>query len=289
MYLTSFYDPATSALTFGGVTAEGLIPIQRAVDRHHWLYDRNLGQVVAHPSGIQEALEALSGVSPSLDPDQVRYAPVIPHPPKVVCIGQNYWDHCREQKVNPPDRPILFAKLPNAYNAHREVIPVPPGCTQLDYEAELGVVIGRTAHRVTPESALDYVAGYTPVNDVSARDFQFGDRQWLRGKSQNGFAPMGPVLVPAEAVLDPQKLAIRCWVNDQLVQDSHTGEMIFDVRTLIAFISQGITLEPGDVVFTGTPHGVGIFRNPPLLLQPGDLVSVQIADWPRLENRIGPS
>ncbi|MBX5468136.1 MAG: fumarylacetoacetate hydrolase family protein [Firmicutes bacterium] len=287
--IATIYDPTTGELTLARWREGRVWPIRNAVKEEHWLYRADLGTVLARPEGLRAAMEALEGVGePALDPEAVRFAPLIPRAGKVVCIGQNYWDHCREQNVKPPDRPILFAKLPNAYNAHRGPVPVPPGCQQLDYEAELAVVIGKTADRVSEAEALGCVAGYSLANDFTARDFQFGDRQWLRGKSQNGFGPVGPVLVTRDEVPDPQNLAIRCWVNGQLVQDSNTREMIFSVAQIIAFVSQGIRLEPGDILLTGTPHGVGIFRHPPLLLHPGDTVRVGIADWPELVNVVAP-
>jgi 2-keto-4-pentenoate hydratase/2-oxohepta-3-ene-1,7-dioic acid hydratase in catechol pathway len=165
-------------------------------------------------------------------------------------------------------------------------VQIPPITTQVDYEAELGVVIGRTARAVSVQEALDYVLGYTCLNDVSARELQSGDGQWVRGKSLDTFCPLGPWIVTTDEIPDPQNLAIRCRLNGQIVQDPSTRHMIFSVAELVSFISQGITLEPGDVLATGTPPGVGIVRRPPLLLKPGDVVRVEIDGIGALENPV---
>jgi 2-keto-4-pentenoate hydratase/2-oxohepta-3-ene-1,7-dioic acid hydratase in catechol pathway len=163
----------------------------------------------------------------------------------------------------------------------------PPHITQqVDYEAELAIVIGRKGRNIPLDETANYIAGYTIVNDVSARDVQFADGQWVRGKSFDTFCPMGPYLVTADEVADPQQLKIRCWVNGELRQDSNTAEMIFKIRELITFISQTCTLMPGDIISTGTPHGVGVFRDPPVFLQPGDVVEIEIEKLGRLRNNV---
>jgi 2-keto-4-pentenoate hydratase/2-oxohepta-3-ene-1,7-dioic acid hydratase in catechol pathway len=158
----------------------------------------------------------------------------------------------------------------------------------VDYEGELAAVIGKQARDLREEEALEAVFGYTIANDISARDLQFGDGQWLRGKALDTFLPLGPMVVTKEEVPNPQNLPIRTWVNGRLLQDSHTGEMIFPVSKLLAFISQAFTLEPGDLILTGTPHGVGYFRDPQVFLQPGDVVEVAIGDLGLLRNPVGP-
>jgi 2-keto-4-pentenoate hydratase/2-oxohepta-3-ene-1,7-dioic acid hydratase in catechol pathway len=206
----------------------------------------------------------------------------------VVAVGQNDLDHIREQGVDAPAMPVLFAKFPTSVIGDGEEIRWTAGITdQVDYEAELAVIMGRRATRVTEADALGYVFGYTGANDVSARDLQFGDGQWTRGKGLDRFLPLGPVVVEAADVGDPQAVSIRCWVNDELVQDATTGEMVFSVAEIIAFVSEAITLEPGDVILTGTPRGVGYFRDPQLFLSPGDLVEVQVGDCGRLINPVG--
>src|SRR5918998_2834332 len=197
----------------------------------------------------------------------------IPRPGKIVCVGLNYRDHAAEGGMDLPQAPLLFAKWPNTLIGHGDPIVLPPETEQVDYEAELGVVIGRKARRVSEREALDHVEGYICLNDVSARDMQFADGQWTRGKSPDTFCPVGPRLVPREEIDDPQALAIRCIVNGEALQDSTTSQMIFSVAEIIAYASQTITLEAGDLIATGTPAGVGVFRDPKVLLADGDEVS----------------
>jgi 2-keto-4-pentenoate hydratase/2-oxohepta-3-ene-1,7-dioic acid hydratase in catechol pathway len=219
--------------------------------------------------------------------DQVKLEAPVPNPGKIACIGLNYADHCREQDVPLPERPLLFAKFPSAVIAPGEDINWPAGASsQVDYEAELAVVIGRTASRVRRENALAHIAGYTIVNDVSARDVQFADGQWIRGKSFDTFCPMGPYMLTADEIEDPQNLTIKCEVNGKSLQDSNTFEMIFPVAEIIAFISRTSTLNPGDVICTGTPAGVGVFRDPKVFLNPGDVVSIEIEKLGQLKNQV---
>jgi 2-keto-4-pentenoate hydratase/2-oxohepta-3-ene-1,7-dioic acid hydratase in catechol pathway len=180
----------------------------------------------------------------------------------------------------------MFAKLTSCVTGPGDPIVLPPDTKEVDYEAELAVVIGRRCSGVPVSEALDYVAGFTCLNDVTARDFQRGDGQWVRAKSQDTFGPLGPYLVTTEDIPDPQMLPIRCLVNGTVLQDSNTDKMIFGVRELIAFISRGITLEPGDVISTGTPHGVGFARKPPIFLKPNDEVSVEIGGIGKLSNPV---
>jgi len=210
----------------------------------------------------------------------------IPRPGKIVCVGLNYRDHAAEGGQDLPKAPLLFAKWPNTLIGDGDPVVLPPESTQVDYEAELGVVIGAKAKRVSERDALDHVAGYICVNDVSARDLQFADGQWTRGKSPDTFCPVGPRLVPREEIADPQALAIRCLVNGKALQDSSTAQMIFSVAEIIAYTSQIITLEPGDLIATGTPAGVGVFRDPKVLLQDGDEVAVEIEGLGTLTNPI---
>jgi 2,4-didehydro-3-deoxy-L-rhamnonate hydrolase len=207
-------------------------------------------------------------------------------PRNVICIGLNYKDHAMEGGVSLPEKPVIFAKLNGCIIGPNAPIVIPPETTQVDYEAELAVIIGKRCRGVSQAQALDYVAGYTCLNDVSARDFQFGDNQWVRAKSQDTFGPMGPYLVTSDDIPDPQTLPIRCVVNGKVLQESNTEKMIFSVRYLIEFISRGVTLEPGDVITTGTPHGVGFARKPPVFLNPGDEVVVEIDGIGRLVNPV---
>jgi 2,4-didehydro-3-deoxy-L-rhamnonate hydrolase len=200
---------------------------------------------------------------------------VIEPPQKIVCVGLNYRDHAEEQGTALPERPLLFAKWPNTLIGDGDAIRIPGIATKVDYEAELGVVIGRTTRRIGVDVALESVLGYVVANDVSARDLQFADGQWVRGKSLDTFLPVGE-LVPAADVPDPQALAIRAVLNGQTMQDSNTGNMIFGVAEIVSFVSQAITLEPGDLIITGTPAGVGAFRDPPVWLRPGDEITIEI-------------
>jgi 2-keto-4-pentenoate hydratase/2-oxohepta-3-ene-1,7-dioic acid hydratase in catechol pathway len=200
----------------------------------------------------------------------------IDRPSKIVCVGLNYRDHAEEQGTELPSAPLLFAKWPNALIGPGEPIVIPHVSKQVDYEAELGVVIGERVRGVSQENALDTVRGYLCLNDVSARDLQFSDGQWTRGKSPDTFCPIGPELVAAADVPDPQALGIRCLLNGEVMQDSTTANMIFTVAEIIAYASQTMTLEPGDLIATGTPAGVGVFRDPPVLMKDGDEVTIEI-------------
>jgi 2-keto-4-pentenoate hydratase/2-oxohepta-3-ene-1,7-dioic acid hydratase in catechol pathway len=207
--------------------------------------------------------------------DAYWFAPV-PRPGKVICIGLNYRDHAAESNMAIPERPVVFSKFPTAVIAPGEPVVVPSTSQQVDYEAELAVVIGRRAKNVSAANAYDYVLGYTCFNDVSARDFQFADGQWQRGKSCDTFAPMGQTIVTTDEIPDPHKLSIKLILNGKTMQDSNTDQLIFGVPALIEFLSETITLEPGDVIATGTPPGVGFARKPPVFLRPGDEMDVVI-------------
>jgi 2-keto-4-pentenoate hydratase/2-oxohepta-3-ene-1,7-dioic acid hydratase in catechol pathway len=208
----------------------------------------------------------------------------IDRPGKIVCVGLNYRDHAEEQGAPLPDAPLLFAKWQNALIGPGEPIVIPPIVTKCDYEAELGVVIGARVRDVSAENALEAVAGYLCLNDVSARNIQFADGQWTRGKSPDTFCPVGPRLVPRDEVADPQQLAIRAVLNGEAMQESSTSNMVFGVADLIAYITQTITLEPGDLIATGTPAGVGAFRRPPVFMQAGDEITIEIEGLGALTN-----
>jgi 2-keto-4-pentenoate hydratase/2-oxohepta-3-ene-1,7-dioic acid hydratase in catechol pathway len=217
--------------------------------------------------------------------DAYWFAPV-PRPGKIICIGLNYRDHAAESKMPIPEKPVVFSKFPTAVIAPGEPVVLPSTSQQVDYEAELAVVIGRRAKHVTADRAYDYVLGYTAFNDVSARDFQFSDGQWQRGKSCDTFAPMGQTIITTDTITDPHKLSIKLVLNGQTMQNSNTDQLIFGVPALIEFLSQSITLEPGDVIATGTPPGVGFARNPPVFLKPGDEMEVLIEGMGGLGNPV---
>jgi 2,4-didehydro-3-deoxy-L-rhamnonate hydrolase len=197
----------------------------------------------------------------------------------------NYRDHAEEQGTALPERPLLFAKWPNTLIADGEAIVIPTISQNVDYEAELGVVIGRRTNGVSVDDALSFVEGYVVANDVSGRDLQFADGQWVRGKSLDTFLPVGD-LVPASEIADPQVLAIRAVLNGEVMQDSNTSNQIFGVAEVIAFVSQAITLEPGDLIITGTPAGVGAFRSPPVWLAPGDEITIEIEGLGSITNPV---
>jgi 2-keto-4-pentenoate hydratase/2-oxohepta-3-ene-1,7-dioic acid hydratase in catechol pathway len=196
---------------------------------------------------------------------------------KIICVGLNYLDHAREVQLDLPVRPLLFAKWPSACIGSGEAIVIPRGVAAVDYEAELAAVVGSRVKRVSVENALEAIAGYTCLNDVSAREVQFADGQWTRAKSFDTFCPMGPRVVPREELGDPQALRIQCRLNGETVQDASTADMIFSVAEIVAFVSEAITLEPGDVIATGTPPGVAFGQADGRYLQDGDEVHVEIA------------
>ncbi|NUM34318.1 MAG: fumarylacetoacetate hydrolase family protein [Candidatus Brocadiae bacterium] len=213
-------------------------------------------------------------------------APIL-NPGKIIGIGLNYADHCREQNIPVPKYPLVFAKFPSAILHPQDPISWDAELTQqVDCEAELGVVIGKKAYRINPNQALEYVFGYTIINDVSARDLQSRDKQWVRSKSLDTFCPLGPWIVSKEEIKNPQNLAIRAIVNGETRQDSSTCQMIFSVADLIAYLSRSFTLNPGDLISTGTPDGVGVFRKPPVFLQKGDKVVIEIEGIGKLENPV---
>lgn len=217
---------------------------------------------------------------------EVSIAAPLRRPGKIICVGRNYAEHAKEGAAEIPDRPMLFSKFSTAVLDPGAPIVKPIETEALDYEGELAVVIGKRGRRVSEANAYDYVFGYTIMNDVTARDIQYGDKQWLRGKSFDTFAPMGPCITTADEIDDPHQLTIETRVNGAIRQSAHTGSMIFKIPQLIAFASNAFTLEPGDIISTGTPEGVGYFMEPKGLLQAGDRVQIQIEKLGVLENPV---
>jgi len=215
-------------------------------------------------------------------------APLVPT--DILCIGLNYREHAKESGAAMPENPVLFIKSGNTLNNPGDPIPLPRLSSQVDYECELAVIIGRTARNVSRDDALKHVFGYTAANDVSARDWQrekaLGGGQWARGKSFDGFCPLGPCIVTADEIPNPNALRIRTLLNGQVMQDHTTADMIFDVPALIQSLSSTMTLRPGAVILTGTPQGVGFARTPPVFLKPGDAVVVELEKIGRLENPV---
>ena len=209
--------------------------------------------------------------------DQIRYAPCISRPSKIIGIGLNYLDHIRESKDEIPERPVVFAKFPNTLAANKDVITWNPELTKkVDFEAELAVVMGETVYNCSEEEAEKAVFGYTCANDVSARDLQFGDKQWVRGKTLDSFCPLGPWIVTPDDIEDLYDLGIKSLLNGQVMQESNTRHMLFKVPQLVSFLSRNFTLVPGDVILTGTPHGVGAFRQPSVYMNDGDEIVIEI-------------
>ena len=236
---------------------------------------------------MQAAIELLTEKHEGLAAESVKLLSPVPEPGKVVAIGLNYMDHIREANIGIPELATMFCKFPSSVVGSDTDIRWSSALTQqVDYEAELAVVIGKTARNVGEDEAYDYIAGYMNCNDVSARDLQFrpGD-QWLRGKCLDSFCPLGPWLVTTDEIEDPHNLSIRCSLNGQLMQDSNTSEMIYRIPYLVQYLSEAFTLLPGDVIATGTPHGVGAFRDPPIWLGDGDIVTVEVDGLGTLSNR----
>lgn len=218
--------------------------------------------------------------------NDVRLGPPVTNPSKIICLGLNYADHAREQNKQPPEKPLLFCKAPSTLAGPADVIVLPEQDECVDCEAELAVVIGSTAKNISEDDAMSVVAGYMAFNDVSARTIQRGERQWFRGKSFDTFAPCGPALVTADEIRDPHSLAISSRVDDRYMQKSSTSELIFKIPYVVSYISRSMTLCPGDIIATGTPAGVGVFRDPPVFLKPGERVTIEIERIGLLENKV---
>ena len=289
---TGWHSPRVGAL----LNNEYLLDFERALNAHPpnhlgWLdmdsswfqNSREKHAVLAHDA---KALNQAAEKGRLTKRKDAYWLAPVPRPGKLICIGLNYRDHAAESNMPIPSRPVVFSKFSTAVIAPGEPVVLPEASAQVDYEAELAVVIGRRAKKVNANRALDYVLGYTCINDISARDFQFADGQWQRGKSCDTFAPMGPTIVTADTISDPHKLSIKLVLNGQTMQDSNTDQFIFGVPELIEFLSQTITLEPGDVIATGTPSGVGFARKPPVFLRPGDVMEVVIESVGWLNNPV---
>jgi acylpyruvate hydrolase len=240
------------------------------------------------PAALKKASAALNGATPADTHDlaSVTLQAPVPRPEKIICIGLNYRDHAAEANQEIPDVPTIFSKFANAVTGPRAPIIIPRVSERVDYEGELAFVIGRRGRYIPEEQALAHVAGYMAFNDVSARDFQMRTSQWTIGKTFDSFAPMGPALVTADEIPDPHRLDIRVSIGDEVLQASNTRHLIFSIPQLVAYLSQVMTLEPGDVVATGTPAGVGFARRPPRFLRPGDVIRVEIEGLGALENPV---
>ena len=274
-YVPRDASPGSSQTRLGLLTDDGIRDLAGPTGA------RDVGELLASGRSVSEA-----DAGELIDPDTVTLRAPIARPGKIICVGLNYHDHCREQGIEPPAYPPLFAKFANAIASPGEAITRPRATEKLDLECELAVVIGRRASRTGRHEALDHLFGYTILNDITMRDLQREDHRWLRAKGSDGFAPIGPVVVSADELRDAGALRLRSSVNGEPWQDSSTAEMIFDVATIVAFASRTITLEPGDLIATGTPAGVGHFQRPPRYLTGGDQLRCEIEGIGVLENSV---
>lgn len=247
---------------------------------------------MVQPLGFQGDMIDFMLNAPSYEPagdplplGSVQLAPPVTRPSKIIAIGLNYVDHIQESKGKAPERPLLFAKFPNSLLGHGSRITWSPDITRkVDFEAELTVVMGKTVRSCPEEEAIGAIFGYTCGNDVSARDLQFGDGQWVRGKSLDTFCPIGPWIVTSEEITDPHDLRVASILNGKTMQEGNTGSMLFKIPQLVSFISRHFTLLPGDIILTGTPSGVGAFRDPPVYMKDGDEIVIEIEGIGRLVN-----
>ncbi len=282
-----------SELSLGVKTEKGIIEIGSALEQYP---DTNVfNNIMDVIQGGQEVLSKLEayinrlpeGKSYFVSGNDINWGPAVTEPNKIICVGLNYRKHADETNSPYPETPILFPKYNNALAAHQDEIAVPKMTKKLDYEVELGIVIGKNAKNVSKEEALDHVFGYVTANDLSARDLQFVSSQWLLGKSCDGFSPVGPYLVTKDEVGDPNNLKLKTYVNGEERQNSNTADMIFYCDEIISYISKHMTLTPGDIILTGTPEGVifGYPEDKQVYLQPGDEVTVEIEKLGKLTNR----
>lgn len=284
MKLLNFVDPQSSMVRPGVVTGAGVVDVVAAGSAL-----QTMEALIAQPDALLSLVEQVLG-DPVLrarclrEEAALQLAPVLTNPGKIICVGLNYRRHAIESNLPIPTTPVLFSKFNNSLAAPDEAIPLPASAQQYDYEVELAVVIGRRARNVPVEQALAHVFGYCTANDLSARDLQMRTSQWLLGKTLDKFLPIGPYLVTADEVGDPQTLALKCWVNGELRQDSTTADMVFSVAEIVSYISQHFTLEPGDIICTGTPEGVILGMAEKVWLRAGDRVTVEVEGLGRLSN-----
>ncbi len=268
---------------------EGIFPIDAILGHQA---PASIVDLMMDSSAMTKLRDALKTANPDpstwIEESAITYAPCVPSAGKVLCVGLNYRKHALETNAPIPKKPILFSKFSDTVAAHLEDIPLPKETAQLDYEAELAIVIGKTANHVSEDKALDYVFGYCAANDLSARDLQLRTSQWLLGKTLPKFAPIGPWLVTADEIPEPNNLTMTTRVNGELKQNSNTADMIFSCRQIISYISHYIPLNPGDIIMTGTPEGVilGMPADKQVWLQPGDVMEIEIEHLGVLKNKI---
>ena len=277
-----------SQIRLGVKVKNGIMDIAQVSDAYSLGVPKTIEQIIAAGKSVSEKLQKYAeSTSFLIDEDNIVYAPCVTNPEKIICIGLNYLDHANESKMEIPLSPVVFSKFSNALAGNKQEILLPINAKQFDYEAELVIVIGKTAESVSRENAMSYIFGYTIGNDLSARDLQFRTGQWLLGKTCDGFAPIGPYLVTADEV-NPSDLEISCRVNGELRQQGNTKNMIFDCAYIVSYLSQHMTLKPGDIIFTGTPAGVilGYPEEKRVWLKSGDEVSVSIEKIGTLINKL---
>ena len=277
-----------SQIRLGVKVKNGIMDIAQVSDAYSLGVPNTIEQIIAAGKSVTEKLQKyVESTSFLIDEDNIVYAPCVTNPEKIICIGLNYLDHANESKMEIPLSPVVFSKFSNALAGNKQEILLPINAKQFDYEAELVIVIGKTAESVSRENAMSYIFGYTIGNDLSARDLQFRTGQWLLGKTCNGFAPIGPYLVTADEV-NPSDLEISCRVNGELRQQGNTKNMIFDCAYIVSYLSQHMTLKPGDIIFTGTPAGVilGYPEEKRVWLKSGEEVSVSIEKIGTLINKL---
>ncbi len=275
-------------IRLGVKVKNGIMDIAQVSDAYSLGVPKTIEQIIAAGKSVTEKLQKYAeSTSFLIDEDNIVYAPCVTNPEKIICIGLNYLDHANESKMEIPLSPVVFSKFSNALAGNKQEILLPINAKQFDYEAELVIVIGKTAESVSRENAMSYIFGYTIGNDLSARDLQFRTGQWLLGKTCNGFAPIGPYLVTADEV-NPSDLEISCRVNGELRQQGNTKNMIFDCAYIVSYLSHHMTLKPGDIIFTGTPAGVilGYPEGKRVWLKSGDEVSVSIEKIGTLINKL---
>ena len=275
-------------IRLGVKVKNGIMDIAQVSDAYSLGVPKTIEQIIAAGKSVNEKLQKyVESTSFLIDEDNIVYAPCVTNPEKIICIGLNYLDHANESKMEIPLSPVVFSKFSNALAGNKQEIILPINAKQFDYEAELVIVIGKTAESVSRENAMSYIFGYTIGNDLSARDLQFRTGQWLLGKTCDGFAPIGPYLVTADEV-NPSDLEISCRVNGELRQQGNTKNMIFDCAYIVSYLSQHMTLKPGDIIFTGTPAGVilGYPEEKRVWLKSGDEVSVSIEKIGTLINKL---
>ena len=275
-------------IRLGVKVKNGIMDIAQVSDAYSLGVPKAIEQIIAAGKSVTEKLQKYAeSTSFLIDEDNIVYAPCVTNPEKIICIGLNYLDHANESKMEIPLSPVVFSKFSNALAGNKQEILLPINAKQFDYEAELVIVIGKTAESVSRENAMSYIFGYTIGNDLSARDLQFRTGQWLLGKTCNGFAPIGPYLVTADEV-NPSDLEISCRVNGELRQQGNTKNMIFDCAYIVSYLSHHMTLKPGDIIFTGTPAGVilGYPEGKRVWLKSGDEVSVSIEKIGTLINKL---